>query len=64
LRPYARDLKAWAADGNDAYVYFNNDIGGHAIMDALDLLDLMGDARHEKALPQVAPELALEHARA
>jgi len=53
LRPYARDLKAWAADGNDAYVYFNNDIGGHAIMDALDLLDLVGDSRDQVATPLI-----------
>lgn len=41
LRPYARDL---LLRGGDAYVYFNNDIGGHAIVDALDLSRLLGDA--------------------
>ncbi len=40
LAPVARDL---LARPGDAYVYFNNDIGGHAIRDALDLSDLLGD---------------------
>jgi uncharacterized protein YecE (DUF72 family) len=40
LRPYARDLMAWRGD---AYVYFNNDHFGHAIRDALDLSELVGN---------------------
>ena len=43
LAPLARDL---LARREDAYVYFNNDIGGHAIRDALDLSDLLGDRIH------------------
>jgi len=43
LRPFARDLLAWRGD---AYVYFNNDHFGHAIRDALDLSDLLGDPLH------------------
>ena len=39
LEPVAADLQRW---GGDAYVYFNNDRHGHALVDALDLLDLVG----------------------
>jgi uncharacterized protein YecE (DUF72 family) len=45
LRPYADDLLAWARRGRDAYVYFNNDLGGHAVHDALTLLELVGEER-------------------
>jgi uncharacterized protein YecE (DUF72 family) len=40
LAATARDLAAWAAHG-DAWVYFNNDVGGHALSDARDLLRLL-----------------------
>lgn len=40
LAPLAREL---LRRREDAYVYFNNDVGGHAIRDALDLSDLLGD---------------------
>jgi uncharacterized protein YecE (DUF72 family) len=43
LRPVARNLKEWTGD---AYVYFNNDHFGHALRDALDLSDLLGDPLH------------------
>ncbi|HYY53044.1 MAG TPA: DUF72 domain-containing protein [Myxococcales bacterium] len=43
LRPFALDLLAWHGD---AYVYFNNDTFGHAIRDALDLSDLLGEPLH------------------
>jgi uncharacterized protein YecE (DUF72 family) len=45
LRPVARDLARWPGD---AYVYFNNDQFGHAIRDALDLSELLGDRVHCK----------------
>jgi uncharacterized protein YecE (DUF72 family) len=45
LRTVADDLLAWRAGGRDAFVYFNNDLGGHAIRDALDLLALVGEPR-------------------
>lgn len=37
LRPAADALAAWSAAGVDAYAYFNNDIEGHAPVDALTL---------------------------
>jgi uncharacterized protein YecE (DUF72 family) len=45
LRPWAEDLLAWNRSGKDAFVYFNNDIGGAAVRDALDLLSLVGEER-------------------
>ena len=39
LSPWAEQL---ATARTDAYVYFNNDGGGAAVQDALDLLDLVG----------------------
>jgi uncharacterized protein YecE (DUF72 family) len=45
LRPRAADYLAAAARGTDVFVYFNNDIGGHAVRDALDLLALLGEER-------------------
>jgi uncharacterized protein YecE (DUF72 family) len=45
LEPWARDLERWSRR-YDAYVYFNNDIGGHAISDARDLRALLGDEVH------------------
>jgi uncharacterized protein YecE (DUF72 family) len=43
LAPCARDLLRWRGD---AYVYFNNDHFGHAIRDALDLSELLGEPLH------------------
>jgi uncharacterized protein YecE (DUF72 family) len=39
LRPVARDLLR--RSGEDAYVYFNNDLQGHALKDAMDLSELL-----------------------
>lgn len=40
LAPWARELARSARRG-DAFVYFNNDVGGHAVQDARDLLALL-----------------------
>jgi uncharacterized protein YecE (DUF72 family) len=45
LRPHAGSYLASARAGVDVYVYFNNDLGGHAVRDALDLLALVGEER-------------------
>ncbi|MGH2429201.1 MAG: DUF72 domain-containing protein [Candidatus Limnocylindria bacterium] len=34
LTAWADRLAAWAREGRDGYVYFNNDVGGHAARDA------------------------------
>jgi uncharacterized protein YecE (DUF72 family) len=41
LRHWAKWLCEQAASGRDAYAYFNNDIEGHALYDAQDLLELL-----------------------
>jgi uncharacterized protein YecE (DUF72 family) len=51
LRPRAEDYLASAARGTDVFVYFNNDVGGHAVRDALDLLALVGGERPGLASP-------------
>jgi len=45
LRPWAEDLGAWAGDGREAWVFFNNDVGGHAVHDAIGLLRMVGVER-------------------
>ncbi len=58
LAPRARDLTRYARRG-DAYVYFNNDVGGHAIEDARALIAMLPDRARPAAsggaerLPQI-----------
>jgi uncharacterized protein YecE (DUF72 family) len=40
LAPRARDFARWSRTG-DVFVYFNNDVAGHAISDARDLLAML-----------------------
>lgn len=42
LAVWARRIAAWAADGVDVLVYFNNDLGGHAVRDAQALMAEIG----------------------
>jgi uncharacterized protein YecE (DUF72 family) len=42
LAPVARDLHQSRRAGRDAYVYFNNDVGGGAVHDANALTSLLG----------------------
>lgn len=56
LRKLAGDL---VRRPDDAYVYFNNDIGGHAIADALDLSALL-DSGHALRHPRRPAAPALE----
>jgi len=41
LRRWADRIRAWDADGHDVLVYFNNDLGGHAVRNARDLRGLL-----------------------
>jgi uncharacterized protein YecE (DUF72 family) len=41
LRRDARDIKGWLSQGKDVYIYFNNDEGGWAVKNALDLTKLI-----------------------
>jgi len=43
LARWADDLARWADEGRPAWVYFNNDGGGHAPRDAVRLRDLLGE---------------------
>lgn len=53
LARHARDLAEWAAQGGKAYAYFNNDAMGHAVRDALDLVELIEEASAARPRDQV-----------
>jgi uncharacterized protein YecE (DUF72 family) len=38
----ADSVSRWLEEGRDVYIYFNNDIGGHAFRDAQSLKELIG----------------------
>jgi uncharacterized protein YecE (DUF72 family) len=42
LRKWADRIRKFSAAGREVFVYFNNDVGGAALDDARDLLDLLG----------------------
>ncbi|CNL22893.1 Protein of uncharacterised function DUF72 [Mycobacterium tuberculosis] len=42
LRHWAGLIDAWNNEGRDVWMYFNNDLGGHAVRNALRLRDLLG----------------------
>lgn len=48
LQAWAGRIRSWQQAGEDVWVYFNNDFGGHAVRNALDLKKLCGiiSARH------------------
>jgi uncharacterized protein YecE (DUF72 family) len=41
LRRWANRIAQWDAEGRDVWVYFNNDLGGHAVRNALTLQELL-----------------------
>jgi len=41
LRCWADRIAQWDAEGKDVWMYFNNDLGGHAVRNALDLRELL-----------------------
>lgn len=41
LRRWARLISEWDGDGRDVWMYFNNDLGGHAVRNALTLRELL-----------------------
>jgi uncharacterized protein YecE (DUF72 family) len=41
LRRWADRIAGWDRDGRDVWVYFNNDLGGHAVRNALTLQELL-----------------------
>ena len=44
LEPWAERILDWKSGGLDVFVYFNNDMGGHAVTDALTLKELVSTA--------------------
>ena len=42
LQPWAERTAEWSSRGIDVFIYFNNDMEGHAIKDAQTLKDLLG----------------------
>jgi uncharacterized protein YecE (DUF72 family) len=45
LRDWAEKCRGWAADGLDVFVYFDNDLKGHAPHDAMRLIRLLDPGR-------------------
>jgi uncharacterized protein YecE (DUF72 family) len=41
LRGWAERIAQWLGDGRDVWMYFNNDLGGHAVRNALELRELL-----------------------
>jgi len=41
LRRWAKRIAQWDREGRDVWVYFNNDLGGHAVRNALTLQGLL-----------------------
>ncbi len=46
LKPVARDLREWRAGHRTAWVFFNNDLHGHALLDAFELAALLNVPVH------------------
>ncbi len=42
IRRWADRIARWDGDGKDVWMYFNNDLGGHAVRNALALRELLG----------------------
>jgi uncharacterized protein YecE (DUF72 family) len=42
LRGWADRIAGWDRDGRDVWIYFNNDLGGHAVRNALRLAEMVG----------------------
>ena len=55
LDDWANRCRAWAADGADVYVYFDNDRDAQAARDALRLEALLRGERRAEALPEERP---------
>lgn len=51
LDRWASRIGGWLADGEDVYVYFDNDAAGHAPHDAERLLQLLADKGFERTSP-------------
>ena len=43
LLPWANRMRAWSADGQDVYAYFDNDADGRALVDVQRLAQLLDE---------------------
>ncbi len=43
LGRWSEQIEAWLDDGLDVFVYFNNDIEGYAVINATDLIEMVGE---------------------
>ncbi len=50
LEGWARTITQWQAGGLDVHAYFNNDVGGHAVANALELRSFIGAAGPDAVL--------------
>lgn len=41
LKGWADRINEWTGEGRDVWMYFNNDLGGHAVRNALTLRELV-----------------------
>jgi uncharacterized protein YecE (DUF72 family) len=41
LRTWAKRIEAWRSQGRDVFIYFNNDVGGYAVQNAMMLRGLL-----------------------
>jgi uncharacterized protein YecE (DUF72 family) len=41
LRWWAKQITQWDDEGRDVWIYFNNDLGGHAVRNAMSLQELL-----------------------
>lgn len=41
LRCWAERIAEWTAQSRDVWMYFNNDLGGHAVRNALSLKEIL-----------------------
>jgi uncharacterized protein YecE (DUF72 family) len=49
LRPWAARIRALTRAGKDVYVYFNNDLGGYAVTDAILLREMLIGASRRRS---------------
>ncbi|MCU1299476.1 MAG: hypothetical protein JWO91_3754 [Acidobacteriaceae bacterium] len=44
LQDWAKRIKSWAQELSHIFVYFNNDVGGHAIRNAQSIAEMLGES--------------------
>ncbi|HUS68787.1 MAG TPA: DUF72 domain-containing protein [Kofleriaceae bacterium] len=55
LRRWAERVRGWRAEGREVHVYFDNDAEGHAVANALDLIERVGEAPVSRRTSASAP---------